>query len=214
MSIRIRMRTMPTEESKISKSRLEALVDAIFAFAMTLLVTGLAIPVLPESKAVADLPAQVAAMRPEFMSLLIAFFILSSFWLAHHRHFHHVKMVDMNIVRITLCILLCVILLPFTTSISGDYDNVQIAVDLFHINLFFLGIFFLVHWWYLNRTPSITTGEIPKADASNGIRRSLIVPSVAALGFLIAVFDPRLSMTAYLLLLVLFLLHEWFARKG
>jgi len=206
--------TMPAEESKISRNRLEALVDAIFAFAMTLLVTGLVIPVLAKQDAAVELPALVAAMRPEFMSLIIAFFILSSFWLAHHRQFHYVGAVDMNLVRINLCILLCVIMLPFTTSISGDYDNVRVAVDLFHTNLFFLGLFFLIHWWYLNRTPAVTTVKIPVSDVRNGMRRSLIVPSVAALGFLVACFDPRLSMTIYLLLFVLFLLHERFARKG
>lgn len=205
---------MSGDESKISKSRLEALVDAIFAFAMTLLVTGLTIPVLAGPDAAAELPARIAAMRPEFMALLIAFFILSSFWLGHHRQFHYIRIVDTNIVRITLGILLCVILLPFTTSISGDYDNVRIAVDLFHINLFLLGLFFLVHWWYLTRTPAVTTEVITGADAGYGMRRSLIVPSVAALGFIIAFCDPRLSMTVYLLLIVLFILHEWFAGRG
>ncbi|HOX35803.1 MAG TPA: TMEM175 family protein [Methanoregulaceae archaeon] len=204
---------MSAEESKISKSRLEALVDGIFAFAMTLLVTGLTIPVLPGPVAAAELPALVAAMRPEFISLLIAFFILASFWLAHHRQFHHVRMVDMNLVRINLCILLCVILLPFTTSISGDYDHVRIAVDLFHFNLFFLGLFFLVHWWYVNRTPAVTNGEIPKADAGNGMRRSLIVPSVAVIGLIIAFFDPRLSMMVYLLLIPAFFLQSRFSAR-
>ena len=205
---------MPSEDSGISRNRLEALVDAIFAFAMTLLVTGLAVPSPDAKDAVAELPARVAAMRPELIALLIAFFILASFWLAHHRQFRHVRTVDMNIVRITLCILLCVILLPFTTNLSGDYDTVRIAVDLFHANLFLLGSFFLVHWWYLVRTPAITTGEISGPVGRNGMRRSLIVPSVAAFGFVLAFFSPRLSMMVYLLLIVLFLLHEWLVQKG
>lgn len=205
---------MPSVESKISKSRLEALVDGIFAFAMTLLVTGLTIPVLSDSVAAAELPAQVMGMRSEFISLLIAFFILASFWLAHHRQFHHVRTIDMNLVRINLCILACVVVVPFTTSISGDYDHVRIAVDLFHLNLFFLGLLFLVQWWYLNRTPAVLTGEIRRSDAVNGTRRSLMAPAVAALGFLVAFADPRLSMTVYLLLFPgFFLVSTWFAME-
>ncbi|MDD4997878.1 MAG: TMEM175 family protein [Syntrophales bacterium] len=38
------MTTADRKDLKISKNRLEALVDGIFAFAMTLLVTGLAVP--------------------------------------------------------------------------------------------------------------------------------------------------------------------------
>jgi len=205
---------MPSEESKISKSRLEALVDGIFAFAMTLLVTGLTIPVLTDAEAASKLPPMVMEMRSEFVSLLIAFFILASFWLAHHRQFHHVRTVDMNLVRINLCILACVVVVPFTTSISGDYDHVRIAVDLFHLNLFFLGLLFLVQWWYLNRTPAVTTDRIPRSDAVSGTRRSLLVPAVAALGFLVAFIDPRISMMVYLLLFPgFFLVSLWSAEE-
>ncbi|MCX6683631.1 MAG: TMEM175 family protein [Methanoregula sp.] len=78
----------------ISKSRLEALFDGIFAFAMTLLVTGFVVPPIPVSDAPAVLPGYIAAMRPEFYSFLIAFLILASFWLVHHRRFHYVRIVD------------------------------------------------------------------------------------------------------------------------
>ena len=44
------------KDLKISKNRLEALVDGIFAFAMTLLVTGLVIPHFSKTEAEAKLP--------------------------------------------------------------------------------------------------------------------------------------------------------------
>jgi len=168
---------------KISKSRLEALVDGIFAFAMTLLVTGLVIPHLSKGEAKARLAVSIAEMRSEFISFLVAFFVLASFWQMHNRQFHYVRVVDSGIVRITLFILACVVLMPFTTYISGVYSDMQIAVNLFHANMFSLGLLFLIHWWYLTRTPDITSVEISSRDASNGIRRVLVTPAISILAF-------------------------------
>jgi uncharacterized membrane protein len=121
-----------TDKYDLSKNRLEALFDAIFAFAMTLLVTGFVIQPIPAPDAVVELPARIAAMSPEFLSFIIAFFVLASFWLLHHRQFHFIHFVNPPLVRITLFILAFTVLMPFTTNVSGDYSGVQVAVDLFH----------------------------------------------------------------------------------
>ncbi|HPH35580.1 MAG TPA: TMEM175 family protein, partial [Methanoregulaceae archaeon] len=44
------------EKEGIGKSRLEALSDGIFAFAMTLLVISLAVPLVPDGEAAVLLP--------------------------------------------------------------------------------------------------------------------------------------------------------------
>ncbi len=190
----------PEGEYRLSKSRLEALVDAIFAIAMTLLVTGLVIPHLVRSEASAELPGRIAAMQPEFFSFLIAFFVLASFWLVHHRNFHYVRSVDPMLVRINLFILAFIVLMPFSTNISGDYSDVQVAVDLFHVNMFIIGLLFLCHWWYLIKNPDITSVAISGSDAVNGVRRALVVPVVSALGFVVSFATPSWSMATYLLI--------------
>lgn len=189
------------KDPKISKNRLEALVDGIFAFAMTLLVTGLVIPHLSKEEAGAKLTAAIREMRSEFISFLVAFFVLASFWQMHHRQLHYVRVVDPGIIRITLFILVCVILMPFTTNISGDYSHVQIAVNLFHVNMFSLGFFFLIHWWYLTRTHDVTSVAISNRDALNGMLRSLIAPVISALAFALSFISPAWSMATYLLII-------------
>src|SRR5512133_1340090 len=106
-------------EANISKNRLEALVDGIYAFAMTLLVTGLVIPRFSKTEAEAKLAASLGEMQSEFISFLVAFFVLASFWRTHNRQFHCLRRVDSGVMRITLFILACVVLMPFTTNISG-----------------------------------------------------------------------------------------------
>ncbi len=188
-------------DTRIDKNRLEALVDGIFAFAMTLLVTGLVIPNLSKTEAQSALAGTIAGMRHELISFLVAFFVLASFWHVHNRQFHFIRRVDGGILSITLLILAGVVLMPFTTNVSGDYSEVQVAVVLFHGNMLCLGLLFLIHWWYLTRTPDITTAAISDRDAAYGMRRCLIVPAVSALGFAFSFISPAWSMTSYLLIL-------------
>lgn len=197
-----------TDKYHLSKNRLEALFDGIFAFAMTLLVTGFVIQPIPAPDALVELPARIAAMRPEFFSFLIAFFVLASFWLVHQRQFHFVRIIDPALVRITLFILAFTVLMPFTTNVSGDYSGVQVAVDLFHANLFILGLLFLIHWWYLVNNPGLTSIEISKQDAANGMRRALVVPFVSFLGLVCSFASPSWSMAIYLLIPLVFFINR------
>ena len=189
------------KDLKISKNRLEALVDGIFAFAMTLLVTGLVIPHFSKTEAEAKLLISIAELRSEFISFLVAFFVLASFWHLHNRQFYYVRKIDSGTMRITLLILVCVVLMPFTTYTSGAYSNVQVAVGIFHANMFSLGLFFLVHWRHLIKNPDITSAEISSREASLGMWRSLIIPVVSVLGFLLSLVSPSLSTATYLLII-------------
>jgi uncharacterized membrane protein len=192
----------------LSKNRLETLFDAIFAFAMTLLVTGFVVDPIPASDASALLPGYIAAMRPEFYSFLIAFFVLASFWLVHHRQFHYVQTVDPALVWLTLIILAFTVMMPFTTNVSGDYPDVQASVVLFHTNLFILGVLFFAHWWYLVNNPQLTSVQISKQDATTGLHRAMIAPLVSFLALLYSFVSPSWSMAIYLLIPLLLYIHH------
>jgi uncharacterized membrane protein len=190
----------PAAGYRLSKNRLEALVDGIFAFAMTLLVTTLVIQPLPYSEAATELPSLVADMHHQFFSFLIAFFVLASFWLVHHRQFHYARIIDPALVQINLFILAFTVLMPFSTNISGDYPDVQVAIDLFHVNMFILGMLFCIHWWYLTKNANLTTPEISAQDAVNGMRHALVVPFISVLGIVLSFASPSWSMAVYLLI--------------
>ncbi|MCX6689461.1 MAG: TMEM175 family protein [Methanoregula sp.] len=188
------------EEGFISKNRLETLVDSVFAFAMTLLVVSLAIPTIPDSQAAAALPVYIAGMYSEFVSFLLAFLLLAIFWIVHHRNFHYLHSIDSGVLWLNIGILICIVLVPFTTSVSGDYSDVQIAIVLFHLNLLAIGIFFAAHWYYITHTPRLIEPAISERAARCGSRRSMVTPVVALIGIAISFFTPGNSMLAYLLI--------------
>jgi uncharacterized membrane protein len=197
-----------SDQYRLSKNRLETLFDAIFAFAMTLLVTGFVIEPISDSEAPVLLPAYLASMGPEFFSFFIAFFVLASFWLVHHRQFHYVRIVDPALVWLTLLILTFTVLMPFTTNVSGDYPDVQAAVVLFHTNLFILGALFFTHWWYLVNNPQLTSVQISKQDATSGLRRSTIAPLVSFLALIYSFASPSWSMAIYFLIPLLLYINQ------
>ena len=137
----------------ISKERLETMVDAIFAFAMTLLVLGIGTPAFPTNQANSVLPEYISHLIPQVVLFVTAFLILSLFWLEHHRQFYYVRSVNPAILWLNIAILIFIVMIPFTTDVSGDYDGVQIAVLLFHVNFLAIGALFL-HTGYTFHGPA------------------------------------------------------------
>jgi len=202
------------KESKIARNRLEALVDGIFAFAMTLLVTGLVMPHLSKAEAEAMLPVRIGEMHSQFISFLVAFFVLAAFWQRHNWQFHHLRRIDGGIVRITLFILACVVLLPFTTNISGDHSGVKLAVNLFHANMFGLGMLFLVQWLYMARHPDILSAALDPREVRNGLYGALLMPAVSVLACGFAFVTPSWSMATYLLMIPFGAAVRMYARNA
>lgn len=188
------------KEYYISKNRLENLVDGIFAFAMTLLVLGLDPPSIPKAQAATGIPPYIANLFPEFLFFVIAFLVLASFWLEHHRQFHFVRTVDPVILWLNIIILISIVFIPFSTDLAGDYDRIQSAVVIFHINLLIIGVLFLVHWSYLTKSYHLAD---PNLDSYTKIRRFwglVTIPVCALLGIAVSFISPPDSFYAYLLI--------------
>jgi len=184
---------------RISKGRLETMVDTIFAFAMTLLMLGIAVPESSVSQTATDLSADLVKLIPQFVLFVIAFLVLALFWIEHHRQFHFLRIVDPTILRFNIAILIFIVLIPFTTDVAGAYDGVRIAVLLFHVNILIVGALFLGQWMYICRGRHLCDPEFDAATEGNRFWLPATIPSVAILGILVAFFSPPYSLLAYLL---------------
>ena len=70
----------------LSKHRLEALTDGIFAVAMTLLVIELKVPQHETVRDPLDFAAGIGHLIPTFIAWIISFFVLAIFWFSHHSY--------------------------------------------------------------------------------------------------------------------------------
>lgn len=189
---------------RISKVRLETMVDTIFAFAMTLLMLGITVPELSVSQTAADLSADLAKLIPQFVLFVIAFLILAFFWIEHHRQFHYLRIVDPTILRFNIATLIFIVLIPFTTDMAGAYDGVRIAVLLFHVNILIVGSLFLGQWMYIGRCSHLCDAEFESAAKRDRLILLATIPFVAILGIAVAFFSPQFSLLVYLLVPFIF----------
>lgn len=182
---------------KLETRRLEALTDGIFAFAMTLLVTSL---ILPRSAVISE-TSTVALLRlvPEFYHYVIAFFVLSAFWMSHHVQFDHIRFLDRPYLFLNIIGLFFVTVVPFSTSFIGDYSHDLVATIVFEINLMVLGFIFLLQWVYATRGFRLISPEYPEIRIRYGIGRNLIIPSLSLFGIILTLAGIDSSTMIYLL---------------
>jgi uncharacterized membrane protein len=109
--------------------------DAVFAIAITLLALDIQVPQLdiqvphiPAGSEATLLPGALLELWPKFLSFLLSFWVVGPYWLAHHRTFHYISGYDRSLLLINLLFLMWVLLLPFSTSLLGEYGNQQIVV--------------------------------------------------------------------------------------
>jgi uncharacterized membrane protein len=192
----------------VVKSRAEALSDGIFAFAMTLLVISLAVPPIPKKDAPVLLPGILAGMWGEFLIFVIAFFVIGSFWLSHHRIVRRVQYVNDRVIWINLLFLFFIVLVPFTTATSGDYSNVLEAVLLFHFNLLIASVLLTMMWWYIiHHYEELNPGG--GEPGWKGIERAFVIPAVALLAIGVSFVDTNASFWCYALIpVIMFIVHH------
>jgi uncharacterized membrane protein len=84
----------------LSKNRIEALADAIFAVAMTLLILDIKLPDVPEAKTDPKLLMGLLAIKSKFVTYFVSFTVLGIYWFGHHIQFDRLHRVTENVARI------------------------------------------------------------------------------------------------------------------
>jgi uncharacterized membrane protein len=184
----------------ISKNRLEAMVDGIFAIAMTILVLGINPPRPAVSQAQGMLPGLIFGLIPQFFIFVAAFLIIASFWLSHHRQFHFVRTVDPRLLWINILLLISIVFIPFSTDVAGDYPEVQIAVLLFHINIIIVGIIFVYQIFYISKSGHLCDPEADKNFLQLHLLQSPLIPGVAFAAAIVSFVVPPVSLLVYLII--------------
>jgi hypothetical protein len=78
-------RMMAESKEFVSKSRLDALTDGVFAFAMTLLVVKFDLPEDFHATSAAELVSALLGLGGTFVAYVVSFLVLASFWLGRAR---------------------------------------------------------------------------------------------------------------------------------
>ncbi len=96
-----------------------------------------------------------------------------------------------------------VALVPFTTSLSGDFPDETIAKLFFDFNLFILGILHSLNWVYATKGYRLVDRNMDPKRIASGTKRGMVTPLVALLAMGLSVITPQWSSCVYLLIPVL-----------
>ena len=102
-------------------------VDATFALALTLLVTGIEV-----GGHAASVWSSIGSLGDEvgyqFIAFAISFAVIASYWLEHHRLIARFAAIDVPVIVANLALVAAVVLLPFSTKSVGDPNVVGLPL--------------------------------------------------------------------------------------
>lgn len=181
--------------------------DGVFAIAITLLALGIRVPAGLSS---AELTAALVEMWPGYLSYLISFTVIGSFWRAHHRIFRHIKAYDESLISLNLLYLMCVAFLPFSASLIGEYGSQPVAFEIYAGNVAATGFFLGGTWWYATWGGRLTDGELDPGLIRQLMTEQLSLP-VTGLVFVPISFFFGITVAVYSV--IIFLLIAFVVRR-
>jgi uncharacterized membrane protein len=165
-----------SERSGYGIDRVLAISDGVFAFAVTLLVLDLVVPVLSPGASSADLWEALSKEYVSFLSYITSFLIAGLWWNAHNRNFRHVRNCDSTLRWLNLLFLLWIALLPFFTKILDQYNTLQVAVVLYATDQAAAGILMGLAWWYASKNHRLVDRNLKESAIRSRLRANAVAP--------------------------------------
>jgi uncharacterized membrane protein len=189
----------------MNKDRFEAFSDGVFAFAITVLILGIALPALRSPPTEGDLTRALLDLWPNFLAFLLSFAVIGIMWQNHHALFRLVARIDRMTVFLNLALLAGTVFIPFATSTLGTYPTLRPAAFLYGLTLTETATAYNVMLAHLTRSAAFAADVSPAAIRATTIayRAGWITYFVAMLVSLVA---PVVSFGLYLLVAAYYLI--------
>jgi uncharacterized membrane protein len=182
----------------LTKNRLEAFSDGVFAIAITLLVIEIHPPELEPGESLAH---GLGQQWPDYLGYVLSFLVLGVMWLNHHRILEPVRHVDGLVLVLNLNLLLWAVLIPFPTAVVADFlrdggADAETAVALYGGVILMAAIGFTVLFVAISR-PGIVE-ELPPPGLVRAARiRFGVGVGVYGAAFLLSWVSPWAALAAH-----------------
>jgi uncharacterized membrane protein len=181
-------------------NRLEGLTDGIFAIAMTIMVLGLPLPEARHNIASSDdLLNHLLDYSELFWTYVLSFLLLGYFWINQQKLFKYMNNTCTRHLWATLGELLLVCVIPFSSGLIGGHIDYFTASFVFHMNILLIAVLFLFQCLLLMRYPEMLKNDASGKTALHIVKVNLVIPLLAVLGIIIALFSPPWSLAVYVL---------------
>ena len=131
----------------MTKGRLEAFSDGVFAVAITLLVLELNVP------GGENLWHDLKEEWPSFASFFVSFWVIGIIWVNHHGLLDHLKRIDRPVLYLNLLVLMTVVFIPFSTALMAEHlksgADEEVAAIVYSGAFLAMGVAFGALWTYI-----------------------------------------------------------------
>src|SRR5689334_11366058 len=146
----------------MTKNRLEAFSDGVFAVAITLLVIDLAVP--KGDHLWHDLKDE----WPSFAAFFVSFWVIGIIWVNHHGLLDHLKRADRGVLYLNLLVLMTVVFLPFATALLAEHlksgADEEVAAAVYSGASLAMGVSMGLLWIYITHHRERLGVELPDAE--------------------------------------------------
>jgi uncharacterized membrane protein len=158
---------------RMGPGRLHALIDGVFAIAVTLLVLDL--PQLPGSE---NFVHRLLAGWPSYLAYLISFATIGIVWIEHQGMMSAVRFVNRRFLERTLLFLLFVSIIPWPTALAAEHirqggSSARAVAVLYAATMMLMGLSIASSWRYLAKHEQLIA-EPARAAMPAGGRRALL----------------------------------------
>ena len=172
--------------------RLHALIDGIFAIALTLLVLD-----LPKPAHSARLVDDLLKAWPSYVAYLVSFITIGILWIEHHGMMSAVRGINRRFLERTLIFLLFISIIPWPTALAADYADQAVpearaVAVLYAATMLMMGLTFAWGWSYLAAHPELVA-EPARPALPAGARRALLGGLVYLIAIAVAFLSPKAS---------------------
>ena len=118
--------------------RLLTLTDGVVAIAITLLVLQLNVPPpgqLTHPDSASELAKALGNGADQLISYVISFYVIAQFWLVHRQVYRLVGDKEEGLEWWNFAFLFTISVMPFTSTLLGDFVGNPLAVDIFAVNV-------------------------------------------------------------------------------
>jgi uncharacterized membrane protein len=175
--------------------------DAVIA--ITLLALELRVPQVSESLAAAELPSALLELWPNFYSFFLSFWIIGFYWLAHHRMFRQVRAYDRGMLLINLLFLMWIVLMPFSSSLIGEYENQQLPVIIYAVHNILASLTLTWLWRHASKDGRLVETNLDPRLVRFANFRALVIPSVFLLSIGLSFISVDVARLSWLLVGIL-----------
>jgi uncharacterized membrane protein len=149
----------------MSKGRVEAFSDGVFAVAATLLIFNITI----DKTAPGGLQQALLAAWPKYAAYVASFLTIGVMWLNHHGLFERIARMNRALTFINLLLLMAIVFIPFSTAELGANilvpRDANTAASLYAINATLIALLFGAVWTYALMHPNLLAPDVDRRAA-------------------------------------------------